>query len=91
LNREFYRNQGGGYGDDINLGKHGYSKYSHYSRSTNRTLAIILPIASLLVIIAAAIIVFLYYKKLRNAQSKGGKSSGVTRLIDNYSGKFIRR
>jgi hypothetical protein len=91
LNREFYRNQGGGYGDDNNLGKHGYSKYSHYSRSTNRTLAIILPIASLLVIIAAAIIVFLYYKKLRNAQSKGGKSSGVTRLIDNYSGKFIRR
>lgn len=91
FNREFNRNQGGGFDGNINLGKHRHSKHSHFSSSTSRTLAIVLPIIGVLVVAGAVIIVFLYYKKLRNTQNKDAKPSGATRLNDNYSGKFTIR
>jgi hypothetical protein len=87
-NRESNQNQVGGSGDG---GQQRYPKHPHYSRSTSRALAIVLPIAAILVIIGAVIIVFFYYKRLRNGQNKNVKSSVTTRIQDDYSGKCLKR
>jgi hypothetical protein len=86
LNREYNLNQGGGF----DLGKDRNSKNAHYS-STNRTLAIVLPIIAVLVVAGAIAIIILYYKNLRNVQNKDGKSVEAVQSKDKYSGKFIKR
>jgi len=87
--REVNQEQSGGLGNYNDKQRH--SKHAHYPPKSNRALAIILPIVAILVIAGAVIIVLFYYKKLRNEQSKDGKSASVARLNDNYSGKFIKR
>ena len=53
-------------------------------------LAIVLPIASAIVIAGIAIVVVLYFKKFRKEQYRTGKPVGAMRLQDNYAGKRRR-
>jgi len=89
LNREYYRNQAGGFDDGSDYSNR-HSRNRHHSR-TNRALAIILPIVAVLVAAGAIVIVYLYYKKYRNPQNKDEKSTGIIGKNDNYSGKYIRK
>lgn len=81
--REYYRNQGGGYGDNGNFGKQGHPRNGYYPPRSNRALAIILPIVGILVIAGAVLLVFMFYKKNRNTQS-------TSRASEKYSGKFFK-
>lgn len=78
VNREYRYSMGG---DEFYLKRRRYS-------STNRNLAVILPIIALIVIAGAGAIVFIYYKKIRGSRSASEKSSGATRRNENYSGKY---
>ncbi|CAF0904919.1 unnamed protein product [Rotaria sordida] len=62
-----------------------HSRHYHYSRTINRTLFIILPLIGILVIAGGGFIIFSYYKKVQKENNKQSKSSGITRLNDNYS------
>ena len=55
--------------------------------STNRSLAVVLPIISLIVIAGAAAIIYVYYQKLREARSKSGKAPNT----EDYAGKSIEK
>lgn len=92
FNREFNQNDNEVYGHhQHDYGKHHHSKYSHYSRATRRTLAIVLPIVGILALIGVGVVVFLYYKRLQKAPQNQNKSSGTNRPTDSYAGKFIEK
>lgn len=83
--QEYNRNQGGGYGNDGNFGKHGHGRNGYYAPNSNRTLAIVLPIVGIIVIVAAVVLVFMFYKKTRNTQSSGRGFTTTIRTTDKYS------
>ena len=64
-----------------------FPRRSVYSSSTKRILAVIIPIASFVVLTGIVILVVLYYKKFRKEQTRTRKPSGAIRLEDNYSSK----
>ena len=64
-----------------------FPRRSAYSSSTKRILAVIIPIASFVVLTGIVILVVLYYKKFRKEQTRTRKPSGAIRLEDNYSSK----
>lgn len=88
--REYYRSQGGGYGDNANFGKHGHPRNGYYPPRSNRTLAIVLPIVGVIAIAGAVVLVFLFYKKTRNSQFSGRSFTTTTRTNEKYSGKIIK-
>lgn len=67
-------------------GENFYGKRRPYS-STNRNLAVVLPIISLIVIAAAGAIIYVYYQKMRNARNKTEKTPNT----EDYAGKSIRK
>jgi len=72
------------------MGQERFPKRPDYSSSTKKILAIILPIASFIVLTGIIILVFLYYKKFRKEQNRTRKPAGAVRLEDTYSGKSIK-
>ncbi|CAF1120611.1 unnamed protein product [Adineta steineri] len=83
--QEFSQNQRGAFADNRYIGDQRFPKRSTYSTSTKRLLAVIIPIASFVVLAGIGILVFLYYKKFRKEQYRTRKLSGAIRLEDNYS------
>lgn len=82
--REFNYNRRPGFG-----GQH-YSRHGgQYTPSSNRAVAIIVPIVGILVVGGALAIIFFYYQKVRNEQTKGSKTSGPARLAETYSGRVF--
>ncbi|UJR23681.1 hypothetical protein I4U23_026664 [Adineta vaga] len=73
--QEFNQEQSGGYGNNVFNDRQRHSKTLHYSPATKRTVSVVVPIACVLAVAGALIIVFLYYKKLRNEQTRDDKPS----------------
>jgi len=90
FNREFSQTQRGGFADPTFISDQRFPKRSDYPPSTKKILAIILPIASFIVLTGIIVLVFLYYKKFRNEQNRSRKPPGSIRLEDNYSGKSTK-
>ena len=90
LYREFSQTQRGGFADPRMFDQQRYSKPSGYSSSTKKLLAIILPIASLVVLAGVGVLLYLFYKKFRSEQNRARKLSGAIRLEDTYSSKSIK-
>lgn len=90
FNREFSQTQRGAFADHRFTIRQGFFARTAYSPSTKRILAIIAPIASVIVLIGLATFVLLYYKKFRKEQYKFRRLPGTIHLEDNDSGMLIR-
>lgn len=87
LSREFSQTQRGGFVDPRMYDQQRYSKPSGYPSSTKKLLAIILPIASFVVLAGVGVLLYVFYKKFRSEQSRARKLAGTIRLEDTYSSK----
>ncbi|CAF1457409.1 unnamed protein product [Adineta ricciae] len=83
--QEFSQYQRGAFSDNHYMNDQRFPRRSVYSSTTKRILAIIIPIASFVVLTGIVILVVLYYKKFRKEQTRTRKPSGAIRLEDNYS------
>lgn len=83
--QEFSQTQRGAFGNQQYTGAQRSPQPPSYSSSTKKVLAIVLPIASFIVLAGIAIVVVLYYKKFRKEQYRTGKPVGAIRLQDNYA------
>lgn len=92
FNREFSQTQRGAFSDNRYMGDQRFPKQAPYPPSTRKILAVIIPIASFIVLTGIIALVFLYYKKFRNEQSRSRRPPGSILLEDTYSSKhFLRR
>lgn len=73
------------------MGDRRFPKQADYPPATRKILAVMIPIASFIVLSGIIAVVFLYYKKFRNAQNRSRKPAGSIRLEENYSGKNLLR
>jgi hypothetical protein len=91
FDREFSQYQRGAFGGERYFGDQPFQKRSNYPSSTKKILAVMLPIASFIVITGIVALVFIYYKKFRKEQNRTRKPAGSIRLEDNYSSRSTNK
>lgn len=85
--REFSQFQRGAGGNSLYMGDQTFPKRATYPTSTKKMLAIMLPMAGVVVLGGIVALVFIFYKKFRHEQYRIRKLPGTMRLQENYSSK----
>ena len=68
-----------------------FPKRSAYPASTKKILAIMLPIAGVVVLSGVGALIFIFYKKFRQEQYRVRKPAGAMRLQENYSSNYFTK